>query len=85
MPQRKNGEAFLSDRDRGGFQENGHELAPTSRRMDASRSSISYLMMAKPSRALCSPMPACLPDGKSQRPSSLMGEVESCFQNENPG
>ena len=38
-----------------------------------------YMMMAKPSNCLVLTYAALNPDGKSQRPSSLLGEIEKLF------
>ena len=79
VPQRKSGGSLLSDRDREAFKALDMELAPTSREDGCIQKFYLYLMMAKPSLSLVLTFAGMSADGKSQRPSSLIGEVEKLF------
>lgn len=79
VPQRKSGGSLLTDRDRSALRTLDMELAPTSREDGCIQKFYLYLMMSKPSGRLVMTYAGLTPDGKSQRPSSLMGEVEKLF------
>ncbi|MFR3752877.1 MAG: hypothetical protein ACLTW9_12385 [Enterocloster sp.] len=80
VPQRKNGGSLLSDRDRAALRKLDMELAPTAKEDGCIQKFYLYLMMSKPSRQLVLHLcRACRSDGKSQRPSNLMGEVRKLF------
>ena len=79
VPQRKNGGSLLTDRDRAALRTMDIELAPTSREDGCIQKFYLYMMMAKPSDCLVLTYAALNPDGKSQRPSSLLGEIEKLF------
>lgn len=79
VPQRKNGGSLLTDRDRAAFKALDMELAPTAREDGCIQKFYLYLMMAKPSGRLVLTYAGMSSDGKSQRPSSLMGEVGKMF------
>ncbi|MEQ2426271.1 PD-(D/E)XK nuclease family protein [Enterocloster hominis (ex Hitch et al. 2024)] len=79
VPQRKSGASLLTDRDRAVFKEFNMELAPTAREDGCIQKFYLYLMMAKPSRRLVLTYAGMSSEGKSQRPSSLIGEVEKLF------
>ena len=79
VPQRKSGASLLTDRDRTVFKEFNMELAPTAREDGCIQKFYLYLMMAKPSRRLVLTYAGMSSEGKSQRPSSLIGEVEKLF------
>ena len=55
------------------------ELAPTVKEDGCIQKFYLYLMMSKPSRQLVLTYAGLTPDGKSQRPSNLMGEVGKLF------
>ena len=55
------------------------ELAPTAREDGCIQKFYLYLMMAKPSRRLVLTYAGMSSEGKSQRPSSLIGEVQKLF------
>ena len=79
VPQRKNGGSLLTDRDRAAFKALDMELAPTAREDGCIQKFYLYMMMAKPSLRLVLTYAGVSADGKSQRPSSLIGEVEKLF------
>ena len=79
VPQRKNGGSLLSDRDREFFRAHSMELAPTVREESCMQKFYLYLILSKPSRRLCLTYGAAAADGKSMRPSSLIGEVRKLF------
>ena len=79
VPQRKNGGSLLSDRDRAALRKMDIELAPTVKEDGCIQKFYLYLMMSKPSRQLVLTYAGLTPDGKSQRPSNLMGEVGKLF------
>lgn len=79
VPQRKNGGSLLNDRDRAAFKAFNMELAPTAREDGCIQKFYLYMMMAKPSLRLMLTYACMSADGKSQRPSSLIGEVEKLF------
>ena len=79
VPQRKSGASLLTDRDRAVFKEFNMELAPTAREDGCIQKFYLYLMMAKPSRRLVLTYAGMSSEGKSQRPSSLIGEVQKLF------
>lgn len=79
VPQRKNGGSLLNDRDRAAFKAFNMELAPTAREDGCIQKFYLYMMMAKPSLRLVLTYACMSADGKSQRPSSLIGEVGKLF------
>ena len=79
VPQRKNGGSLLTDRDRAALRTMDIELAPTAKEDGCIQKFYLYLMMSKPSGRLVMTWAGLTSDGKSQRPSSLMGEVEKLF------
>lgn len=79
VPQRKSSGSLLTDRDRAALRSMDLELAPTAKEDGCIQKFYLYLMMSKPSRQLVLTYAGLTPDGKSQRPSSLMGEMEKLF------
>ena len=79
VPQRKSNASLLTDRDRAVFKEFNMKLAPTAREDGCIQKFYLYLMMAKPSRRLVLTYAGMSSEGKSQRPSSLIGEVQKLF------
>ena len=79
VPQRKNGGSLLTDRDREFFRLHRMELAPTAREEGCMQKFYLYLMLTKPSRFLYLTYAAASADGKSLRPSILIGEVRKLF------
>lgn len=79
VPQRKSGGSLLTDTDREIFRSFDMELAPTAREDSCIQKFYLYLMLCKPSRKLILTWAASSGDGKSMRPSSLIGEVKSCL------
>ena len=75
VPQRKSGASLLSDRDRAALKKMDIELAPTVKEDGCIQKFYLYLMMSKPSGQLVITYAGLTSDGKSQRPSNLMGEV----------
>ena len=79
VPQRKSGASLLSDRDRAALKKMDIELAPTVKEDGCIQKFYLYLMMSKPSGQLVITYAGLTSDGKSQRPSNLMGEVGKLF------
>ncbi|MBS6953729.1 MAG: PD-(D/E)XK nuclease family protein [Enterocloster asparagiformis] len=79
VPQRKNGGSLLGDRDREFFKAHRLELAPTAREDGCMQKFYLYLMLSKPSRRLVITYAGRGADGKSLRPSVLLGEVYKLF------
>lgn len=79
VPQRKNGGSLLGDRDREFFKAHRLELAPTAREDGCMQKFYLYLMLSKPSRCLVITYAGRSADGKSLRPSVLLGEVYKLF------
>ena len=79
VPQRKNGGSLLGDRDREFFKAHRLELAPTAREDGCMQKFYLYLMLSKPSRRLVITYAGRSADGKSLRPSVLLGEVYKLF------
>ncbi len=79
VPQRKNGGSLLGDRDREFFKAHRLELAPTAREDGCMQKFYLYLMLSKPSRRLVITYAGRSSDGKSLRPSVLLGEVYKLF------
>ena len=79
VPQRKSGGSLLTDTDREIFRSFDMELAPTAREDSCIQKFYLYLMLCKPSRQLILTWAASSGDGKSMRPSSLIGEVKKLF------
>ena len=79
VPQRKGGGSLLTDRDRAALRKMDIELAPTVKEDGCIQKFYLYLMMSKPSRQLVLTYAGLTSDGKSQRPSNLMGEVGKLF------
>ena len=79
VPQRKSGASLLSDRDRAALRKMDIELAPTVKEDGCIQKFYLYLMMSKPSGQLVITYAGLTSDGKSQRPSNLMGEVGKLF------
>ena len=81
VPQRKNGGSLLNDRDREFFKAHRLELAPTAREDGCMQKFYLYLMLTKPSDRLIITYAGCSAEGKSLRPSVLLGEVYKLFPN----
>ncbi len=79
VPQRKSGASLLSDLDRAALKKMDIELAPTVKEDGCIQKFYLYLMMSKPSGQLVITYAGLTSDGKSQRPSNLMGEVGKLF------
>ena len=79
VPQRKSGGSLLTDRDRAALRKMDIELAPTVKEDGCIQKFYLYLMMSKPSGQLVLTYAGLTSDGKSQRPSNLMGEVGKLF------
>ena len=79
VPQRKSGGSLLTDTDREIFRSFDLELAPTAREDSCIQKFYLYLTLCKPSRQLFLTWAASSGDGKSMRPSSLIGEVKKLF------
>ena len=79
VPQRKNGGSLMGDRDREFFKAHRLELAPTAREDGCMQKFYLYLMLSKPSRRLVITYAGRSADGKSLRPSVLLGEVYKLF------
>lgn len=79
VPQRKNGGSLLGDWDREFFKAHRLELAPTAREDGCMQKFYLYLMLSKPSRRLVITYAGRSADGKSLRPSVLLGEVYKLF------
>lgn len=81
VPARKEKGSLLSDRDREFLGEHHMELAPTSREESFQQRFYLYLMMTKPSKRLILSWCRTGADGKSRRPSFLIGELRGMFPN----
>ena len=79
VPQRKTSGGILTDSDREVFRSMDLELAPTAREDGCIQKFYLYLMLSKPSRGLVLTWAAMSGQGKSQRPSSLIGELKKLF------
>lgn len=79
VPQKKGDGGILTDSDREVFRSLGLELAPTAREDGCIQKFYLYLMLSKPSRGLVLTWAAMSGQGKSARPSSLIGEVKKLF------
>lgn len=79
VPARKDGGSLLSDREREFFGEHQLELAPTAREESFQQRFYLYLMMTKPSKKLVVSFSIVGNDGKSRRPSYLIGELKKIF------
>ena len=81
VPARKERGSLLSDRDRDFLGEHHLELAPTAREESFQQRFYLYLMMTKPSKQLILSWCRTGADGKSRRPSFLIGELRAMFPN----
>ena len=81
VPARKERGSLLSDRDRDFLGEHHLELAPTARKESFQQRFYLYLMMTKPSKQLILSWCRTGADGKSRRPSFLIGELRTMFPN----
>ncbi len=81
VPARKERGSLLSDRDRDFLGEHHLELAPTAREESFQQRFYLYLMMTKPSKQLILSWCRTGADGKSRRPSFLIGELRTMFPN----
>ena len=79
VPARKEKGSLLSDRDREFLGEHHMELAPTAREESFQQRFYLYLMMTKPSKQLILSWCRTGADGKSRRPSFLIGELRAMF------
>ena len=79
VPARKERGSLLSDRDRDFLGEHHLELAPTAREESFQQRFYLYLMMTKPSKQLILSWCRTGADGKSRRPSVLIGELRAMF------
>ena len=79
VPARKDRGSLLSDRDRDFLGEHHLELAPTAREESFQQRFYLYLMMTKPSKQLILSWCRTGADGKSRRPSFLIGELRAMF------
>lgn len=79
VPSQKDGKSLLTDADRVALKACQVELAPTSREDGFMQRFYLYLMMTKPSQKLVLSYSMFDNGGKSQRPSSLIGEVKRLF------
>ena len=79
VPARKERGSLLSDRDRDFLGEHHLELAPTAREESFKQRFYLYLMMTKPSKQLILSWCRTGADGKSRRPSFLIGELRAMF------
>ncbi|MDO4267362.1 MAG: helicase-exonuclease AddAB subunit AddB [Eubacteriales bacterium] len=79
VPSRRERGSLLSDRERELFAEHSLELAPTAREDSFQQRFYLYLMMTKPSQKLILSFAAVGGDGKSRRPSFLIGELKKLF------
>lgn len=79
VPARKEKGSLLSDRDREFMGEHHMELAPTSKEESFQQRFYLYLMMTKPSKQLILSWCRTGADGKSRRPSFLIGELRTMF------
>ena len=81
VPARKEKGSLLSDRDREFLGEHHMELAPTAKEESFQQRFYLYLMMTKPSKLLVLSWCRTGADGKSRRPSFLIGELRAMFPN----
>lgn len=79
IPSRKAHKSLLSDREREFFGSRRLELAPTAREDGFMQRFYLYLMMTKPEKRLILSYSRVTADGKSQRPSYLIGELHKIF------
>lgn len=79
VPQRKDKGSLLSDKEREFFGAHNLELAPTAREDSFQQRFYLYLMMTKPSQKLIVSFAGVGGDGKSRRPSYLIGELRKIF------
>ena len=79
VPQKKPGGSILTDGDREVFRSMDLELAPTAKEEGCIQKYYLYMILSKPSRYLILTYASMSGSGKSQRPSSLIGEVEKLF------
>lgn len=79
VPQRKAGGGILTDADREIFRSFQMELAPTAREDGCIQKFYLYLMLSKPSDQLTLTWAARSGEGKSRRPSALIGELRHLF------
>lgn len=79
VPQKKNGGSLLNDRDREFFKSHRMELAPTAREDGCMQKFYLYLQLSKPEKQLVITYAGRGADGKSLRPSVLLGEVRKLF------
>ena len=79
VPSRKESRSLLSDRDREFLGAHHMELAPTAREESFQQRFYLYLMMTKPSDQLVVSWSRTGADGKSRRPSFLVGELRNMF------
>ncbi len=79
VPARKDKGSLLSDRDREFLGQHHIELAPTAREESFQQRFYLYLMMTKPSKQLILSWCRTGGDGKSRRPSFLIGELRVMF------
>lgn len=79
VPQKKNGGSLLTDRDREFFKSRQIQLAPTAKEEGCMQKFYLYLTLTKPSEKLVMTWALRSGDGKSLRPSQLLGEVKKLF------
>lgn len=79
VPMKKSGGSLLSDQEREFFGKHSLELAPTAREDSFRQRFYLYLMMTKPSQKLVVSYAGVGGDGKSRRPSYLIGELRKMF------
>lgn len=79
VPQKKSGGSLLNDRDREFFKSHRMELAPTAREDGCMQKFYLYLQLSKPEKLLVITYAGRGADGKSLRPSMLLGEVRKLF------
>ncbi|MCI9560060.1 MAG: helicase-exonuclease AddAB subunit AddB [Lachnospiraceae bacterium] len=79
VPMKKDGGSLLSDQEREFFGRHKLELAPTAREDSFRQRFYLYLMMTKPSKKLVVSYALTGRDGKSKRPSYLIGELGKMF------
>lgn len=79
VPMKKDGKSLLSDPEREFFGRHRLELAPTAREDSFRQRFYLYLVMTKPSRKLILSYANVGGDGRSRRPSYLIGEIGKMF------
>ena len=79
VPMKKDRGSLLSDQEREFFGRHSLELAPTAREDSFRQRFYLYLMMTKPSQKLVVSYAGVGGDGKSRRPSYLIGELRKMF------